>query len=95
MGFVCPLEPLFTFDYRAPVSDELIENELVHVFGGTYDGPITPRPSRGIFQSRRRDLMVKQTGDALDKVWRAAGLPNERRFVPSAANLEYNIDYDR
>jgi isopentenyl-diphosphate delta-isomerase len=45
MGFVCPLEPLFTFDYRAPVSDELIENELVHVFGGTHDGPITPDPA--------------------------------------------------
>jgi isopentenyl-diphosphate delta-isomerase len=45
MGFVCPLEPLFTFDYRAPVSDELIENELVHVFGGTHDGRITPDPA--------------------------------------------------
>jgi sugar phosphate isomerase/epimerase len=58
-----------------------------------YDGPITPRPSRGIFQSRRRDLVIKQTGEALDKVWRAAGLPIERRFVPSAASLDYNIDF--
>jgi isopentenyl-diphosphate delta-isomerase len=45
MGFVCPLDPLFTFDYRAPVSDELIENELVHVFGGTHDGRIAPDPA--------------------------------------------------
>jgi len=45
MGFACPLAPLFTFDYRAPVSDELIENELVHVFGGTHDGAIKPDPT--------------------------------------------------
>ena len=45
MGFSCPLEPLFKFDYRAPVSDDLIENELVHVFGGTHDGAIAPNPA--------------------------------------------------
>jgi isopentenyl-diphosphate Delta-isomerase len=45
MGFTCTLEPLFKFDYRAPVSDELIENELVHVFGGMHDGPIAPDPA--------------------------------------------------
>jgi isopentenyl-diphosphate delta-isomerase len=45
MGFVCPLERLFTFDYNAAVSDDLIENELVHVFGGTHDGNIAPDPT--------------------------------------------------
>ena len=40
-----------------------------------YDGPVTVKPSRSAFQSRRRDVIVKQTGEALDKVWRAAGLP--------------------
>ena len=66
---------------------------LVYLKSVGYDGPVTPRPSRGIFQSRRRDLVVKQVGEALDKVWRAAGLPFERRFVPSAATLDYNIDF--
>ena len=66
---------------------------LVYLKSVGYDGPITPRPSRGIFQSRRRDLVIKQAGEALDKVWRAAGLPMERRFVPSAASLDYNIDF--
>jgi isopentenyl-diphosphate delta-isomerase len=42
MGFACPLEPLFTMSYRAPVSNDLIENELVHAFGGSYDGPVDP-----------------------------------------------------
>ncbi len=66
---------------------------LVFLKSAGYDGPVTPRPSRGIFQSRRRDLVVKQTGEALDKVWRAAGLPTEKRFVPSAASMDYNIDF--
>jgi sugar phosphate isomerase/epimerase len=39
-----------------------------------YDGPVTAKPSRSIFQSRRRDVVVKQTAEALDKVWRAAGI---------------------
>ena len=66
---------------------------LVYLKSAGYDGPVTPKPSRGVFQSRRRDLIVKQTGEALDKVWRAAGLPMEKRFVPSAATLDYSIDF--
>lgn len=49
-----------------------------------YDGPITLKPSRGIFQSRRRDLVVKQAGESLDKVWRAAGLPTDRKSAAMA-----------
>ena len=64
---------------------------LVYLKSAGYDGPVTPRPSRGIFQSRRRDLVVKQAGDALDKVWKVAGLPQEKRFVPSAASMDYTI----
>jgi isopentenyl-diphosphate delta-isomerase len=35
MGVVAGLSPLFTTQYRARVSDQFIENEFVHVFGGT------------------------------------------------------------
>ena len=42
MGFACPLTPLFTVLYRADVSNGLIENELVHVFGGLYQGAPAP-----------------------------------------------------
>ena len=45
MGFSCPIDPLFVFDYNTPVSGGLIENELVHVFGGRHDGPIKPDPA--------------------------------------------------
>ena len=37
MGFDCPLEFAFTFEYRAQVGD-LIEHELDHVYVGQYDG---------------------------------------------------------
>jgi isopentenyl-diphosphate delta-isomerase len=42
MGFACPLTLLFTTHYRADVSGGLIEDEIVHVFGGRFDG--TPQP---------------------------------------------------
>jgi isopentenyl-diphosphate Delta-isomerase len=48
MGVLCALKPLFITHYRATVSNGLIENEVVHVFGGTYDvrvdGTVAPTP---------------------------------------------------
>jgi sugar phosphate isomerase/epimerase len=35
-----------------------------------YDGPVTAKPSRNAFQSRRRDIVIKQTSEALEKVLR-------------------------
>ena len=45
MGITCPLAPLFTTTYRAGLDNEMIEHEIVHVFGGTYEGPIKPDPA--------------------------------------------------
>jgi isopentenyl-diphosphate Delta-isomerase len=44
MGFSCLLRPLLTVTYRADVGGGLIEHELVHVFGGRYEGPVRPDP---------------------------------------------------
>ncbi len=44
MGFTTALRPLFVAHYRAPVGD-LIEDEVVHVFGGHFDGEPKPEPS--------------------------------------------------
>jgi sugar phosphate isomerase/epimerase len=52
-----------------------------------YDGPVTVKPSRGAFQNRRRDIVVRQTSESLDKVWRAAGLTSEKRFLATAKSL--------
>ena len=45
MGFSCLIDPLFVFAYNTPVPGGLIENEVVHVFGGRHDGPIKPDPA--------------------------------------------------
>jgi len=44
MGFTCPLTLLFSTHYRAEVSNGLIEDEIVHVFGGRFDGVPNPDP---------------------------------------------------
>jgi isopentenyl-diphosphate delta-isomerase len=45
MGVSCELQPLFIAHYRAAVSNDLIEDEVVHVFGGTHDGGVAPDPA--------------------------------------------------
>lgn len=35
-----------------------------------YDGPVTVQPSRSLLQGRRRDLIVKQMSESLDKIMR-------------------------
>jgi isopentenyl-diphosphate delta-isomerase len=45
MGIVCPLGYLFSTHYKAAVSNGLIEHEIVHVFGGRFDGTPKPDPS--------------------------------------------------
>jgi isopentenyl-diphosphate delta-isomerase len=44
MGIVCALTPLFTTTYRANLDNAMIEHEVVHVFAGTYEGPIRADP---------------------------------------------------
>ncbi|MCS7305136.1 MAG: sugar phosphate isomerase/epimerase [Thermoguttaceae bacterium] len=50
-----------------------------------YQGPVTPMPYRGLFGRTRRDTVARMAGDALDKVWRAAGLPSDYRASATAA----------
>jgi isopentenyl-diphosphate delta-isomerase len=45
MGITCDLEPMFVYQYNTPVPGGLIENEVVHVFGGQHDGAINPDPT--------------------------------------------------
>jgi isopentenyl-diphosphate delta-isomerase len=42
MGIICPLTFIFSMNYRAEVSNGLIEDEIVHVFGGHFNGTPTP-----------------------------------------------------
>ena len=43
--------------------------------GEGYDGPVTVKTSRNAFQSRRRDVVIKQTSEALDRALRPAAPP--------------------
>ena len=44
MGISCPLTFMFSMNYRAEVSNGLVEDEIVHVFGGRFDGTPSPDP---------------------------------------------------
>jgi isopentenyl-diphosphate delta-isomerase len=44
MGFACPLEWLGIVRYKAALDHGLTEHEIVHVFRGSYSGPVSPNP---------------------------------------------------
>ena len=43
-----------------------------------YDGPVTALPSAAVFAGQSRERIVKQTAEALDSVWKVAGLQPAR-----------------
>jgi isopentenyl-diphosphate delta-isomerase len=45
LGFITPLNKIFTFTYHAPVENDLIEYEFDHVFAGEYEGEINADPN--------------------------------------------------
>ncbi len=44
MGISCPLNFIFTMNYRAEMSNGFVEDEIVHVFGGRFNGIPAPNP---------------------------------------------------
>jgi sugar phosphate isomerase/epimerase len=44
-----------------------------------YKGPVTVTPSRTAFQTRRRELVVKQAAESLKTVWPTTGQPSVAR----------------
>lgn len=44
MGFDCPLEKQFVFEYKADLDHGICEWEFDHVFFGEYDGKVHPHP---------------------------------------------------
>lgn len=49
-----------------------------------YAGPVTPAPSRSRIQSTRRDLLVREVGESLTRVWKAAGLDAANKPLATA-----------
>jgi len=44
MGFQCDLQWIFSFPYKVQFKNNLIENEIDHVFIGRFDGSPSPNP---------------------------------------------------
>lgn len=53
---------------------------LAHLASIGYDGPVTPSPHPSRFAGQRREDIVKQAAQAMDKVWQAAGLSKSSKL---------------
>jgi sugar phosphate isomerase/epimerase len=51
-----------------------------------YDGPVTIKADRSAFDNTRRDRIVKQAGDVIEKLWRAVRLTPDGKLAVAAAN---------
>lgn len=49
-----------------------------------YDGPVTPAPDRSRFAGQRREEVGRRAGQALDQVWKAAGLSPAGKLATAA-----------
>jgi isopentenyl-diphosphate delta-isomerase len=65
LGVDCPLKFVLRTHYRADVGNGLIEDEVVHLFLGAYDGPVTPDPDEveGFDWVSRADLRQRMAAD--------------------------------
>lgn len=61
---------------RLPGESGVIDSVAVLALLGElgYDGPVTVRPGAAALAGQSRDKIVKQTAEALDRVWKAAGI---------------------
>jgi len=49
-----------------------------------YDGPVTIKADRSAFAGARRDQIVKQAGEAMNRLWKAAGLTPDGKLASAA-----------
>lgn len=50
-----------------------------------YDGPVTPKPARVTMGNAKRQGLVREAGEAMNKVWKDAGIPVESKRLPVVA----------
>jgi len=53
---------------------------------GGYDGPVTIKADRKAFESTRRDRIVRQAGDVMDRLWKAVGLTQDGKLAAVAGH---------
>ncbi len=49
-----------------------------------FDGPVTAKPHPSQFEGLSRDAIAKQTGESIDRVWRAVGLSRKGKLVQAS-----------
>lgn len=60
MGFSCELEYVGKFGYKAHLDNQLVENEIDHVFCGSYEGSVHPDSDEvAAFQWVAPDVLLK------------------------------------
>jgi isopentenyl-diphosphate delta-isomerase len=69
MGISCPLGFMFSMNYRAEVSNDVIEDEIVHVFGGRFDGTPSQDPLEVSDWCWKPVAEVKQDVDARPDIY--------------------------
>jgi isopentenyl-diphosphate delta-isomerase len=90
MGFESKLVPMFTTIYRAELG-ALVEHELVHVFGGRYDGRVTPDPAEvDGYAWRRLDWLAREI-EANPHHYTAWFAKYIREYRPHMAALTANV----
>ncbi len=89
MGFDTELKKAFVFHYQARLDNDMIENEIDHVFFGIYDGEISPDPDEVV------DYKWVNIEDLIDDVeknphnytyWFRQILPRLLDFIENTAN---------
>ena len=88
MGFSCALEYVGKFGYEASLDNELIENEIDHVFCGSYDGIVSPDPEEvAAWKWVPADVLLKDIEDSPRRYTYWLGevirLSLESRFAPN------------
>ena len=61
LGFSTPLQKIFTFTYREPVENNLVEHEYDHVFAGEWESKLQPDPSE-VADLRYEDMEALKKG---------------------------------
>jgi len=83
MGITCALTHLFTTHYRADVPGGLIEDEVVHVFGGRFDGTPDPDPHEVADWCWKTPDELARDIDARPEVYTVWFREYRRRFWPA------------
>jgi isopentenyl-diphosphate delta-isomerase len=83
MGFTCPLTLLFTTHYRAEVASGLTEDEIVHVFGGRFDGRPDPDPQEVADWCWKTPVEVAREVDRRPEIYTVWFREYRRRFWPA------------